>query len=51
MPWDRLFAGAKLPELEIGDMICIEGAGAYFVPMETEFSFARPKLIVINQVT
>ncbi|MDO9390389.1 MAG: hypothetical protein Q7U71_01285 [bacterium] len=49
MPWDRLFAGAKLPELSIGDMICIEGAGAYFVPMETEFSFARPKLVTIDE--
>jgi diaminopimelate decarboxylase len=51
MPWDRLFAGVQLPELSLGDILIIEGAGAYFVPMETEFSFARPKLIVINQVT
>lgn len=51
MPWDRLFAGVSLSELDIGDILIIEGAGAYFVPMETEFSFARPKLIVINQIT
>ncbi|MDQ7798725.1 MAG: hypothetical protein RDU76_07260 [Candidatus Edwardsbacteria bacterium] len=49
MPWDRLFAGVKLPELSIGDMICIEGAGAYFVPMETEFSFNKPKLALLDQ--
>ena len=49
MPWDRLFAGVKMPELTVGDVICIEGAGAYFVPMETEFSFARPKLLTINE--
>lgn len=48
MPWDRLFAGASLPRLNIGDIICIYGAGAYFVPMETEFSFDRPKTIVIR---
>ncbi|MHB8158712.1 MAG: hypothetical protein ACYDEQ_15230, partial [Desulfocucumaceae bacterium] len=47
MPWDRLFAGARLPELEMGDVLVVEGAGAYFVPMETEFSFARPKLAIV----
>lgn len=46
MPWDRLFAGVRLPELEMGNILVIEGAGAYFVPMETEFSFARPKLVM-----
>jgi len=49
MPWDRLFAAARLPELEIGDILIVEGAGAYFVPMETEFSFARPKLATIDE--
>lgn len=48
MPWDRLFAGVRLPELEMGDVLVVEGAGAYFVPMETEFSFARPKIVTIN---
>jgi len=48
MPWDRLFAGVRLPELEMGDILVVEGAGAYFVPMETEFSFARPKIVTIN---
>lgn len=48
MSWDRLFAGVRLPELEMGDILVIEGAGAYFVPMETEFSFARPKLVLAN---
>ena len=47
MPGDRLFAAIKIPQLDIGDIICIEGSGAYFVPFETEFSFARPKLVVI----
>lgn len=47
MPWDRLFAGARLPKLEVGDILIIEGAGAYFVPLETEFSFDRPRLVVI----
>ncbi|MBU2483321.1 MAG: hypothetical protein KJ760_19730 [Proteobacteria bacterium] len=46
MPWDRLFAGAKLPELEIGDILIVEGAGAYFVPMEMEFSFDKPKFVM-----
>jgi diaminopimelate decarboxylase len=46
MPWDRLFAGARLPELEMGDILVIDGAGAYFVPMETEFSFAKPKMMI-----
>ncbi|MBI5806437.1 hypothetical protein HZA73_10385 [candidate division TA06 bacterium] len=49
MPWDRLFAGVRLPELEMGDILVIEGAGAYFVPMETEFSFARPKIATIDE--
>lgn len=48
MSWDRLFAGARLPRLDIGDIICIYGAGAYFVPMETEFSFGRPKAVIIG---
>jgi diaminopimelate decarboxylase len=48
MPWDRLFAGARLPHLEMGDIIVVEGAGAYFVPMETEFSFSRPRLVIIK---
>jgi diaminopimelate decarboxylase len=47
MPWDRLFAGIKLPKLDIDDILVIEGAGAYFVPMETEFSFKKPKLVLI----
>jgi diaminopimelate decarboxylase len=47
MPWDRLFAGVRLPKLEMGDILMVEGAGAYFVPMETEFSFTRPKLAII----
>jgi diaminopimelate decarboxylase len=48
MPWDRLFAGARLPELKIGDIITIEGSGAYFVPMETEFSFEKPGFILMD---
>ena len=47
MPWDRLFAGVRLPELEMGDILVVEGAGAYFVPMETEFSFDKPKLVMV----
>jgi diaminopimelate decarboxylase len=47
MPWDRLFAGIKLPVLQIGDIVLIEGAGAYFVPMETEFSFDKPKFVMV----
>lgn len=46
MPWDRLFAGIRLPELSLGDILCIEGAGAYFVPLETEFSFDKPKFVI-----
>ncbi len=48
MPWDRLVAGICLPELEIDDIMCIEGAGAYFVPMETEFSFDKPKSTMVG---
>ncbi len=48
MPWDRLAAGVSLNKVEIGDIICIEGAGAYFVPLETEFSFNRPTFILGN---
>jgi len=46
MPWDRLFAGVRLPKLEMGDILIIEGAGAYFVPLETEFSFDKPKFLM-----
>jgi diaminopimelate decarboxylase len=46
MPWDRLFAGVRLPKLEMGDILIIEGAGAYFVPMEAEFSFDKPKFVM-----
>jgi len=48
MPWDRLVAGIKLPNLDIGDILVIEGAGAYFVPMETEFSFKKPGFKIIK---
>lgn len=51
MPWDRLAAGVPLSKVEIGDVICIEGAGAYFVPLETEFSFKRPAFILIDDLT
>jgi diaminopimelate decarboxylase len=48
MPWDRLFTAIHLPNLEIGDVLYIEGSGAYFVPMETEFSFKKPEHLIIN---
>jgi diaminopimelate decarboxylase len=51
MPWDRLFAGVRLPELEMGDVLVIEGAGAYFVPMETEFSFEKPKRVIVGEAS
>lgn len=48
MPWDRLFAGIQLPKLDIGDVLLIHGAGAYFVPMETEFSFDKPGFVLLH---
>ena len=45
-PGDVLMKGKLLPRLEVGDVIAIMDAGAYFVPNEMNFSNPRPAAVI-----
>jgi diaminopimelate decarboxylase len=47
-PSDVLAAGVLLPELRPGDSLAIMDAGAYFVPYQTNFSFPRPAIVMVE---
>jgi diaminopimelate decarboxylase len=38
----------RLPELAVGDSLCIMDAGAYFVPFATSFSYPQPAIVAID---
>lgn len=42
---DQLYPATRLPELEVGDALAIMDTGAYFVPLETCFSFPRAGVV------
>lgn len=47
-PADTLYPAIHLPELAIGDSLCIMDAGAYFVPFATSFSYPQPAMVALD---
>jgi diaminopimelate decarboxylase len=47
-PDDVLLASVRLPELRPGDALAIMDAGAYFVAYQTNFSFPRPAIVMVE---
>jgi diaminopimelate decarboxylase len=47
-PGDTLYPAVRLPELAVGDSLCIMDAGAYFVPFATSFSFPQPAIVAVD---
>lgn len=45
---DVLGVGRMLPELEVGDILVIEDAGAYSVSMSTQFMMPRPPVVLLD---
>lgn len=45
---DQLYPAFRLPELAVGDALAIMDTGAYFVPLETCFSFPRPGVVSVK---
>lgn len=48
-PDDVLQSGVRLPQLRPGDPLAILDAGAYFVPYQTNFSFPRPAIVMVER--
>jgi diaminopimelate decarboxylase len=48
-PSDVLAEGVRLPRLAPGDSLAILDAGAYFVPYQTNFSFPRPAIVIVER--
>lgn len=47
-PADTLYPAVRLPQLAVGDSLCIMDAGAYFVPFATSFSYPQPAMVAIE---
>ena len=47
-PSDIIFLLKKLPEIEVGDIMAIMDAGAYFVPNQMNFSNPRPAAVMVK---
>lgn len=47
-PGDLLFRSKLLPQLEIGDVVAILDAGAYFIPNQMNFSNPRPAVVMVQ---
>lgn len=47
-PADTLYPAVRLPELAIGDSLCIMDAGAYFIPFATSFSYPQPAIVAVD---
>jgi diaminopimelate decarboxylase len=47
-PGDTLYPAVRLPELAVGDSLCIMDAGAYFVPFSTSFSYPQPAIVALD---
>ena len=45
---DLLYPAWRLPELSQGDVLAVMDAGAYFVPLSTNFSFVRPAVVAVK---
>lgn len=48
-PQDLLYKSKKLPELEVGDIVAIMDAGAYFTSFSNNFSFPRPAVVMVSE--
>ena len=42
---DWIYRNKRMPELFPGDVLAVCDAGAYFLPQESNFGFARPAVI------
>jgi diaminopimelate decarboxylase len=47
-PSDIIFLMKKLPKLEVGDVLAVMDAGAYFVPNQMNFSNPRPAAVIVD---
>ncbi len=47
-PMDVVYRGAALPRLEVGDLLAVMDAGAYFTATETCFGGARPAVVLVD---
>jgi diaminopimelate decarboxylase len=43
-----LYKIKKLPSLECGDILAIMDTGAYFIPMQSNFSFPRASAVLVE---
>ncbi len=48
-PYDMLFQVKRLPSLKRGDVLAIMDAGAYFVPLQTNFSYPRAAAVMVEE--
>lgn len=46
---DFVHRNKALPELKVGDVIAVMDSGAYFTQFSTNFSFARPTIVMVDQ--
>ena len=47
-PMDLLYRNKKLPVLDVGDIVSIMDAGAYFTSFSNNFSFPRPAIVMVS---
>ncbi len=47
-PGDIVAKNQKFPELEVGDILTIMDAGAYFIPNQMNFSNPRPPVVCVS---
>lgn len=45
---DVLVDEIALPEVDVGDLVAVMDAGAYFVPFSTAASFAKPAIVLVD---
>lgn len=48
-PTDLFVKNKQLPSLEVGDILSIMDAGAYFTSFSTNFSFPRPAILMVAE--
>ena len=48
-PEDILYRNWQLPELELGDLLAVMDAGAYFTSFANNFSYPRPAFAMVSQ--
>lgn len=48
-PYDIVALNKRLPTLDVGDVVAVMDAGAYFVPNQTNFSNPRPSIVAVDR--